>query len=296
MSATTEALLRRDSVLIVWELRALWITIALYLLSSFYYLIWIFLAGSRKGRLASRLLLAAAIIHTAIIIVRTMGAGRLPYQTPYESLQWFAWSSVIMYLFVERRFRNVFAAGFPVTAIACAASLYAALRCSPGVAPLVPALQSDWFIWHAVSVSMSYAVFVVAFSVEFGHAVLAERLPPGMLSKYAMDAEGAARFHRMAHQLVLFGFPLLTLGIISGAAWAEQVWGRYWSWDPKETWSLITWIVYALYLHSMTVAKWRGRRASALNALGFVCMLAALLGVRWIARLLGIPSLHVFSV
>jgi ABC-type transport system involved in cytochrome c biogenesis permease subunit len=117
-----------------------------------------------------------------------------------------------------------------------------------------------------------------------------------MLSRYRMDAETAARFHRAAHQLVLFGFPLLTFGIISGAAWAEQAWGRYWSGDPKETWSLITWTVYALYLHAMTMGKWRGGRASALNMLGFVCMFMTFLGVSWIAKLLGIPSIHAYSV
>ena len=95
---------------------------------------------------------------------------------------------------------------------------------------------------------------------------------------------------------MLFGFPLLTFGIISGAVWAEQAWGRYWSWDPKEIWPLITWTVYALYLHAMTVGKWRGGRASALNMFGFVCMFMAFLGAGWIARLLGIPGLHAYLI
>jgi len=296
MSATTEIMLQRESVAVVWELRALWVAIALYFLSSLYYLLWLFLPGSRIGRLSSRIFLSAVVIHTAIIVFRTIEAGRLPYQTLYESLLWFAWSAAITYLFVERKFKGIYAAGFPAAAMAFAACLYAVLWRSPAIEPLFPALQSDWFIWHAVIAFISYAVFAVAFSFEFGYLILTELLRPNMLPRYGMDTEAAARFHRMAHQLVLFGFPMLTFGIISGAVWAEQAWGRYWSWDPKETWSLITWIVYALYLHSMTMARWRGGRASAISILGFVCMLMTFLGVSWIAKLLGIPSLHAYLV
>ena len=296
MSSQAQMLLQRDSLIILWEIRAVWVTILFYLLSSFYYLVWLILPGSRMGRFASRLFLAGAIVHTAIIVERTIVTAGLPYQTPYECLLWFAWSAAITHIFVEWRTGGIRAGGLPVTLIALGACLYAVLKRSPGVVPLFPALQSDWFVWHVVIAFMSYAVFAVAFAVEFGYLVLTRLRSPHLLSRYGMDAESAARFHRFAHHLVLFGFPLLTFGIISGAVWAEQAWGRYWSWDPKETWSLITWTVYALYLHAMTMGRWRGGRASALNALGFVCVLIAFLGVNWIAKLLGIPGLHAYSV
>jgi cytochrome c-type biogenesis protein CcsB len=296
MSASTEIILQRESIAIVWELRAIWVMVFLYFLSALYYLIWLFLPGSRIGKLASGLFMAAALIHTGVIVFRTLGTGRLPYQTLYESLLWFAWSAAITHVFVARRCKGVYASGFPVAVMACAGCLYAVLGRSPAVVPMFPALQSDWFIWHMVIAFMSYAVFLVAFSVEFGHVILTGLLPPSMLPRFGIDAESAARFHRLSHQLVLFGFPLLTFGIVSGAAWAEQAWGRYWSWGPKETWSLITWVVYALYLHSMTMAKWRGARASAINILGFACTLMTVLGVSWIAKLLGIPSLHAYMV
>jgi cytochrome c-type biogenesis protein CcsB len=296
MIAATENLLQQDSVHIIWELRAVWVAILIYFLSAIYYLIWLFLPGARIGRLASRLFLTGAILQTATIVARWMAVGRLPSESLYESLQWFAWSAAVTYIFVERRFKGVYAAGFPVAAVACAACLYAILGRSPGVSPLFPALQSDWFIWHVVITSMAYAVFVVAFAVECGYVILARLLPPQMFSRYGMDTDTMARFHRAAHLLALFGFPLLTFGIISGAAWSEQAWGRYWSWDPKETWLLITWTVYALYLHAMTLARWRGGRATALSILGFICMFMAFLGVSWIAKLLGIPSIHAYSV
>jgi cytochrome c-type biogenesis protein CcsB len=296
METTVEALLRRDTVLLFLELRAVWLTIALYILSSLLYLVWLFSPNQRIGETASRLLLAGSLLLSAVIILRTIEGGRPPYQTLYESLLWFAWSAAITYMIVERRFSHIYAAGWPVTAIAVAACLYAVLGRDPAIVPLSPVLESTWFIWHVIVAFMSYAVFVVAFSVELSYLVLTGLLRPGMHVRYNMEAEASARFHRMAHQLVLFGFPLLTFGIISGAAWAEQAWGRYWSWDPKETWSLITWTVYALYLHSMTIARWRGARGSALNILGFICMVMTFLGVSWIAKLLGIPSLHAYSV
>jgi cytochrome c-type biogenesis protein CcsB len=228
-----------------------------------------------------------------IIGFRTVQAGRPPYQTLYESLLWFAWSALVAYLLVERRFGRIYAAGLPVALIAAGACLYSALGRSPAIEPLPPALQSNWFLWHVIIAFMSYAVFVVAFAVELAH-VSSGLLPYRMLGRYGMESDNAARFHRAAHRLVLFGFPLLTFGIVTGAAWANQAWGRYWSWDPKETWSLITWTVYALYLHAMTMGRWRGGRSSALSMLGFVCMVMTFLGVNWITRLLGIASLHAY--
>ena len=193
MTVTTEALLQRDSLLIVWELRAVWATIFIYFLSSVCYMLWLFVPGSRIGKPAARLLIAGALGQTATIILRMVESGQPPYQTLYESLLWFAWSSAVIYIFMERKFKGIHAGGFPVAAIACGACLYAVLGRSPGVTPLFPALQSDWFTWHVGIASMSYAVFVVAFSVEFGYVIIARLLPPHMLSRYGMDAETAAR-------------------------------------------------------------------------------------------------------
>ncbi|UCD57500.1 MAG: cytochrome c biogenesis protein CcsA [Candidatus Hydrogenedentota bacterium] len=294
MSTTTEALLRRDTLFLIWELRALWLAIASYLLSSLFYLIWFAFPNYKVGKTASAFLWAGSFMHSAMIILRTIDGGQPPYQTRYESLLWFAWSAAITYLFVERRFARIFAAGFPVTAMGAAACLHAVLQCDQAVVPRSPALQSDWYIWHVVTAFMSYAVFVVAFSVELGYVLLTRLFSPKTLARYSLNTEAGARFHRTAHQLVLFGFPLLTFGIVSGAAWAEQAWGRYWSWDPKEIWSLITWTVYAIYLHSMTMASWRGGRASALNMLGFVSVIMTFLFMSWLVKLLGIPSLHAY--
>jgi ABC-type transport system involved in cytochrome c biogenesis permease subunit len=96
------------------------------------------------------------------------------------------------------------------------------------------------------------------------------------------------------HQLVLFGFPMLTFGIMSGAAWANEAWGVYWQWDPKETWSLITWFVFALYLHTRVRPTWRGVPSTIIVIVAFLCMVTTFIGVSWLAKVFGIPSLHLY--
>jgi cytochrome c-type biogenesis protein CcsB len=174
--------------------------------------------------------------------------------------------------------------------------MYALFGKSPEIKPLFPALQSGWFVWHVVVAFSSYAIFVVAFSVEVVFLALTLGRKGGSRGKrFGLDERGTHLFHRMAYNLILFGYPLLTFGIVSGAAWAQEAWGRYWGWDPKETWSMITWSVYALYLHAKVTPRWARRRASALNFVGFVCMIFTFVGVNWLVKLLNIPSLHAYT-
>ena len=116
-----------------------------------------------------------------------------------------------------------------------------------------------------------------------------------MKADYGLTRENIDRFHRSVHQLVLFGFPMLTFGIMSGAAWANEAWGVYWQWDPKETWSLITWFVFALYLHTRVRPTWRGAPSTVIMIVAFACMVTTFLGVSWLAKLFGIPSLHLYG-
>jgi len=271
------------------ELNLFLVVIGVYLISFIFYLVYlVFPRLFNEGKIAFYFLLIGAVFHTALIILRTIEAKHAPFQTLYESLSWFSYSAVIAYIFVEWR-RKVRLAGVIVTAIVVAASIYAITSLSPEVKPLPPALQSKWFIWHVVVAFASYAIFVVSFSVEIIFLLLGRRG-----ARYGLDRKKKNLFHRMSYNLILFGFPLLTFGIISGAAWAQEAWGGYWGWDPKETWSLITWIVYTLYLHAKVTPGWSGRRTSALNILGFICMIFTFLGVNWLSHLLHIPSLHAY--
>lgn len=293
---TATTILSRDAFLLTFEIRIFWLVAFVYGLCFLLFLFYTFTKHASLGKKANTILTAGVILHTFLIILRTIEAERAPFQSLYESLSWFAWSSVLTYLYTSRRWKEIYTPGILVTLLASGASLYALLRRSPAVDPLSPALQSYWFEYHVILAFLSYAVFVVSCSIEINYAILKSLLKRGMGTGYGINLSNIESFHKASHGLVLFGFPLLTFGIVSGSFWANEAWGRYWSWDPKEIWSLITWTVFAIYLHSMTLPQWREKPASFFNILGFICMLMTFLGVNWLAKLLGIPGLHLYAV
>jgi cytochrome c-type biogenesis protein CcsB len=288
-------LIDRDLARLAAERAVFWVALYAYLAAFvFYVLHFARPSDPRFKRGASLSLLAAAVLQTVTIALRTMTVGRPPFQSLYESLAFFAWSAVVAYLVIEWR-RRVRTPGFFVSLIAGGACLYALVGQDPAVKPLFPALQSTWFFWHVAIAFASYAIFVVAFAVEISYLIQILMWKLGSTKDYGLSRENIARFHRSVHQLVLFGFPMLTFGIMSGAAWANEAWGVYWQWDPKETWSLITWFVFALYLHTRVRPSWRGAPSSVIMIIAFAAMVTTFLGVGWLAKLFGIPSLHVYG-
>jgi cytochrome c-type biogenesis protein CcsB len=198
----------------------------------------------------------------------------------YESLIFFSWTIVLVYFFLEFRFRQrilgTFAAVFAFLAIAASSIL-------PGstaeIKPLMPALQSNWLAIHVITCFFGYAAFAVSFgiSILFLAQYRRERVdrPIGWLPPTQMLDE-------INYRSIVIGFPMLTVGIITGAAWASYAWGSYWSWDPKETWSLITWFIYAAFLHARITRDWRGRKMAFLSMVGFLAVLFTYFGVSYI--------------
>lgn len=290
-----QALINRDAYLLSVEHGLLWAAFAAYCLATIFYILHLISPGIRFFRnRATVSLIAAAAFQTVVMTLRFIVADRAPCQTLYESLAWFSWSAVVAYLVIEWR-RQVRLPGFFVSLVSGGAVLYALLGQSPAVKPLFPALQSPWFFWHVAIAFASYAVFVVAFAVEISYLLQLLMWKLGSTRDYGLSHENIGRFHRSVHQLVLFGFPMLTFGVMSGAAWANEAWGVYWQWDPKETWSLITWFVFALYLHTRVRPSWRGAPSSVIMVVAFLCMVTTFLGVSWLAKLFGIPSLHTYG-
>jgi cytochrome c-type biogenesis protein CcsB len=289
-----EEILSRNVFLLSIEINILWLVTLLYIISFFLHII--HLITKDIGRLASLSLYPIVILHTLLIIFRMIEGGRPPFQTLYESLSWFSWSVVVTYIYTKRYFRDIHIPGIFITLIASSALVYAIIARNPAIEPLNPALQSNWFVWHVILSFLSYAVFVVSSSIEITYLIFNRAVGRGEGLYYGFKPDMMELFHRRAYLLVLFGFPLLTFGIFSGAAWADQAWGRFWGWDPKETWSLITWTIFAIYLHSYSIPKWRGRPASIFNILGFVCMIITFVGVNWLSKIFGIPSLHTYAL
>ncbi len=234
------------------------------------------------ARIGTWICIAAAVVSTTAIGVRwaesyKMGIGRIPVTNLYESLVFFAWAVNLFYLFVEWRYRNRTFGAF-VMPIAFATMLFAFTNES-SIQPLVPALQSYWLHAHVITCFVGYA----AFAVSAGTAVM-------FLMKARQEEAGASGgvvgvfpptrvLDELVYKAIMWGFPVLTAGIITGAAWANYAWGTYWSWDPKETWSLIVWLVYAAFLHARITRGWHGRRAAILSIVGFLATVFCYLGV-----------------
>ncbi len=290
-----QVLIDQDIARLAAERAAFWIAFYAYVAAfAFYILHFARPDNPRFRRGASLSLVAAASFQTAMIALRYATAQRPPFQSLYESLAFFAWAAVVAYLVIEWR-RKVRLPGFFVSLIAGAACLYALVGQNPAVKPTFPALQSAWFFWHVAIAFGSYAIFVVAFAVELSYLIQILLWKLGSTRDYGLTRDNIARFHRSVHQLVLFAFPMLTFGIMSGAAWANEAWGVYWQWDPKETWSLITWFVFALYLHTRVRPTWRGAPSTVIVIIAFLCMITTFIGVSWLAKLFGLPSLHVYG-
>jgi cytochrome c-type biogenesis protein CcsB len=211
-----------------------------------------------------------------------MGIGHAPLSNMYESLVFFAWSIVLLYLVVEFIYKNKVIGAFAMP-FAFASMAYASLspEFSDRITPLVPALQSNWLIAHVFTCFIGYAAFAVACGTGIMYLVkLRDKgdSPGSLLS----TLPSLKVIDDITHKIILFGFIWLSAGIISGAVWANSAWGTYWSWDPKETWSLITWFVYASALHARFTRGWGGKRIAWIAIIGFLAVVFTYYGVNFL--------------
>ncbi|MGA2026186.1 MAG: c-type cytochrome biogenesis protein CcsB [Syntrophobacteraceae bacterium] len=239
-------------------------------------------AGAIAG--AATLLMQTAGIGLRWVESYRMGYGHAPLSNMYESLVFASWAIMIIYLVFEWRVRQrtlgVFPAFFSFLAMAYASF---SKDVDSKIQPLVPALKSNWLIAHVVACFLGYAAFAVSFGVSLLY-LARNRFPenPNPHGGFVAFLPGASQLERFNYQLVLFGFLWLSVGIITGSVWANSAWGAYWSWDPKETWSLITWFIYAALLHARNLKGWKGERVAWLSVIGFGCVLFTYFGVNFL--------------
>ncbi|MFH0729682.1 MAG: c-type cytochrome biogenesis protein CcsB [Pseudomonadota bacterium] len=269
-------------------------TTFIYGFSAFGYLVSFIFRKDIIGRIASWILILGCAGNFAGLALRwvesyRLGIGHAPLSNLYESLVFFACTIVVLYLFLERRHLNrilgVFAA--PIAFLAMA---YASL--APGIndqiQPLIPALKSNWLIAHVITCFIGYAAFAVAFGI--GLMFLVKQRDSKNTGPFLSLFPPLDTLDELILQLVKFGFLFLTVGIITGAVWANSAWGRYWGWDPKETWSLVTWLVYAAMLHFRIFLSWRGKVFAIFSIIGFLAVLFTYFGVNYL------PGLHSYGV
>ena len=208
-------------------------------------------------------------VHTVYIVARGIVAGRIPMSNQFEFANAFAWGVALLGLLFHLRHRNTME--WMVTLCAPIAFLiisYAAQQ-PREIAELMPALRSSWFVLHIGAAVFSYAAFALAAGVSVRYLALENKVGERALQQ--MDT--------LSYKFIAFGFLMLSVVIISGMIWAEQAWSTFWSWDPKEVWALITWIVYAVYLHNYLRMKWRGRRMAWFAIIAFIAVIFTFAGV-----------------
>ncbi|MCP9884895.1 c-type cytochrome biogenesis protein CcsB [Synechococcus sp. ATX 2A4] len=281
------------------------------------------LSGGRSSTVVRLLVAGANVSLTAQLTLRWWESGHFPISNLYESLCFLAWACTLTQLLVERSWSSplVAAAATPMGLGCVAFASFALPDRLQAASPLVPALRSSWLVMHVSVIMVSYAALLVGSLLSvavlftergrqlelrsssigsggFRRAQLAG-VPagadanatngPGLeLSSVAIGV--SEQLDSLSYRTITVGFLLLSVGLVSGAVWANEAWGSWWSWDPKETWALICWLVYAAYLHTRLSRGWQGRRPALVASAGLVVIVVCYIGV----NLLGI-GLHSYG-
>jgi cytochrome c-type biogenesis protein CcsB len=223
--------------------------------------------------------------HVIAVVARGLAVHRAPWGNMYEFITALTCIAALFFVYVMIRYRawslGVFVMGAIVLALGLAETLiYTA------AGPLVPALQSYWLSIHVTAMTLSTGIFFVGavlgilylIAQRYRKLIAAGKASPG--NGLIARIPSPEQLDKLTYRAVIFGFPIWTFGVIAGAIWADQAWGRYWGWDPVETWAFITWVLYACYLHARATAGWRGTASHVIQLLGFASLAANMLVVQ----------------
>ncbi|MGY1619352.1 c-type cytochrome biogenesis protein CcsB [Geodermatophilus sp. SYSU D00691] len=249
-------------------------------------------AGRRWGALGMLLTALGVVAHAAILVTRGMATGRLPWGNMYEFATATVLVAVVAFWVFALRSPGLRHIGVFVLVPVVLGMVGIGLWLYADAGPLVAALRSSWLAVHVSTAILGFGIFFVSGIASVLYLVRSRReatvaaggsggepAAPGILDRLP----SAAALDRVAHRTAVFGFPIWTFAVIAGAIWAESAWGRFWGWDPKETWAFIAWVVYAGYLHARTTAGWRGRPAAWVNVVGLGVMIFNLLYVNMVS-------------
>jgi cytochrome c-type biogenesis protein CcsB len=231
------------------------------------------------GRLATATSWVALAFLVSYLITRAMATGHPPYSDMFEYLSAFGTLTTAFYVIFERRYRQR-SLGIVAMPLALLLLLLAQTLFSPKIEPLVPALQNNRLLAiHVACMVISYSALTVAFAATVLYLIQTDA------NRYARLPK-ARVLETLGYRAVLVGFPLLGLGIALGAYWGNIAWGRYWGWDPKETTALVTWLIFAGFLHARSLAGWRGKRAALIVVAGWLMITFNIFAVNfWISGL-----------
>lgn len=240
-----------------------------------------------KGtRTTSRIMLSLAaigfFIHTLNIIARYIISGHIPIANMHEATSFFAWSIVLIFFFLEYRYRPGLLGSFVMPGVFVL--MLSSSLLPRKIEPLSPMLQSYWLGIHTSLAFIGDAAFAMACGIGIMYLIQERHLKSKNLGGLFRRLPSLQTLDEINYKLITIGWPLLTLAIITGALWAESTLGSYWRWDPKEVWSLITWLIYASILHLRLRAGWSGKRAAILSVIGFCVVLFTFFGVNFLLK------------
>lgn len=278
--------------------------IACFLLFFGMVMYWISLVIPKNNlifKLSRGIVLISNLLFGSTLLIRWIGEGYFPLSNLYESLIFLSWTISFIHLFVESKTQSRIIGSLAtplVFFISGFSSLTLPVEMQKAL-PLVPSLQSNWLMMHVSMMMISYATLIVGslFSLLYLAFVYFNKDQKelsievsGNQNSSISTSSNSSKLSLLetvdiwSYRIIGLGFPFLTIGIISGAVWANEAWGSYWSWDPKETWALITWLVFAIYLHSRLLKGWQGKKAAALGSAGFFVIWICYLGVNFLGK------------
>jgi len=237
----------------------------------------------RGTKTTSRLMLIFAglgfLFHTANMVARYMDprGGYLPIASFHESAAFFTWCVVLLFFYLERRYKLGLLGSFIIPIVFLL--MLSSSMLPRAIKPLSPLLQSSWFGVHIGLAFLGNAAFGMAFGIGVMYLIQERFVKSKHIGGLFKRLPNLQVLDEINYRLISIGFPLMTLAIISGALWAQSALGSYWRWDPKEVWSLITWLIYALILHVRLTSGWRGRKVAILSIIGFLAVLFTFFGV-----------------
>lgn len=254
----------------------------IYIIASIGFFVFLVSSKEKVGKFSVTASTIGFIIHTIAMVLRIIESGRLPFSNQFEFANSFTWAIVLCYLVIHHMYKFTAVGGF-VMPLAFLMMGYASML-PKTIKPLMPALQSRWLTIHVGTAIISYGSFAVAAGLSAMYLVNERNKEKDKKRGHLPDAEVC---DYLSYRVIAFGYLMLTLVIVTGAIWAKKAWARYWGWDPKETWSLITWIIYSTYLHLRFNRGWKGKTAAWFSVIGFICVIFTFIGVNVL-----LPGLH----
>lgn len=265
-----------------------YITLALYGAATIMYLTWLLRTTEGTGSIARKTLFAGFVIHQLSIVHRYVASGHFQITNMHGALSFCGMAIVGIYLFVEHRY-NIVSLGSFITPIAFLMMLGSSALVAE-LPPLDPGLQNSWVYVHTFLAFASYALFTISGGAAVMYLLLSHLLKAKHLGQIFLKLPSLEKLDEIGRRCLNFGFPMLTLAIVIGSLVATKKWGSFWSWEPKQIWSLIIWLVYAALLHGRLALGWRGKRAALLSLVGIMLLLFGFIGINaWF------PGLHHFN-